>query len=284
MTAAFEQDVETLAAPAPALFASVSEPDAIRVLFIEDCAIDCGFLVNELSKQGFAVQTVASLPGAPAGARDADVIVLHCDGAKKSSIDLLVKLHRLGLNLPVVLLTDRALPAHECLALDKGAVEVICKSRGSEVLARRLKCVVKASKRANQPQSGGSMICGELLLRPDSSRAYWKDADLDLTLGEYNIVHLLASNVGQYMSYRAIYDRLTYKGFIAGIGSDGYRTNVRSAIKRIRNKLRDVDPTCDEIKNYAGFGYCWGRQVDEGDPKGSKRRSDVGCPLEGSQH
>ena len=94
-------------------------------------------------------------------------------------------------------------------------------------------------------------------MRPDISRAYWKDADLDLTLGEYNIVCLLASNAGRYVTYRAIYDRLHYEGFVAGQGADGYRANVRSAIKRIRNKFRSFDPTFDEIENYNGFGYCW---------------------------
>ena len=189
--------------------------------------------------------------------RDADVIVLHCDRAKMSSIDLLDKLHRQAVDVPIVLLTGEASPAHECLALDKGAIDVIGKSRGSEVLARRLKGVVKAFGRTDQPQAGGPMICGKLLLRPDVGRAYWKDADLGLTLGEYNIVYLLASNVGRYVTYRAIYDRLHYEGFIAGDGADGYRANVRSAIKRIRNKFRSFDPTFDEIENYNGFGYCW---------------------------
>ena len=101
------------------------------------------------------------------------------------------------------------------------------------------------------------MICGKLLLRAEAGRAYWEDADLDLTLGQYNIVHLLASNAGRYMTYRAIYDRLHYEGFVAGSGADGYRTNVRSVIKRIRNKLRDFDPTFDEIENYTAFGYRW---------------------------
>ena len=254
---------------AACVLASVSEPDAIRVLLIEDGAIDRGFLANELSKQGFAVQTVASLAGAPDAVGDADVIVLHCDWAKSSSIELLGKLHRLGFNVPVVLLTGEASPAHECLALDKRAIDVIGKSRGSEVLARRLKGVVEAFGRTDQPGrrvhgrgrpgggAGPTMICGKLLLRPDVSRAYWKDADLDLTLGEYNIVYLLASNVGRYVTYRAIYDRLHYEGFIAGNGADGYRANVRSAIKRIRNKFRGFDPTFDEIENYNGFGYCW---------------------------
>ena len=260
MTAALEQDVATLEAAAPALLASVSKPDTIRILLIEDDPIDREFLTDELSKQGFAVRRfgdVASLIGAPDATRDADIIVLHCDGPKISGIDLLVKLHRQGVNVPVVLLTGEAPPAHECLAFDRGAVDVICKSQGSDVLIRRLKRVVKASRCTDQPRSDRSMICGKLLLRPDVSRAYWDAADLGLTLGEYNIVRLLASSVGRYVTYRAIYDELHYEGFIAGSGADGYRANVRSAIKRIRNKIRDFDPSFDEIENYAGFGYCW---------------------------
>jgi two-component system response regulator ChvI len=37
---------------------------------------------------------------------------------------------------------------------------------------------------------------------------------------------------------------------------------VRSAIKRIRNKFRDLDPTFDKIENYTGFGYCWRKTPD----------------------
>jgi two-component system response regulator ChvI len=246
----------TLEAGAAVLLASVSEEsaDAIRVLLIEKGVIDREFLTDKLSKQDFSVRTVASLAAA---ACDADVIVLHCGQVNNSSIELLGKLHRLGFNVPVVLLTGEAAPAHECLALDKGAIDVILRSRGPDVLARRLKGVVKSIGRTDRPRSGRAMKCGKLLLRPDISRAYWKGVDVGLTLGEYNIVHLLASNAGLYMTYRAIYDRLHYEGFIAGSGADGYRTNVRSALKRIRNRFRALDPTFDHIENYAGFGYCW---------------------------
>jgi two-component system response regulator ChvI len=270
MTATFDQVAMSLDAGDPVLLASVSEPDAIRVLLIEDGAIDRGFLANELSKQGFAVREIASLAGAPDAARDADVIVLHCDWAKISRIDLLGKLQRQAAGVPIVLLTTEASPAPECLALDKRPIDVIGKSRGSEVLARRLKGMVRTFGRTDQPRASGCvaeagrvvaqaqpMICGRLFLRPDISRASWKDTDLGLTLGEYNIVYLLASNVGRYVTYRAIYDRLHYEGFIAGSGADGYRANVRSAIKRIRSKFRSFDPTFDEIENYNGFGYCW---------------------------
>jgi two-component system response regulator ChvI len=256
MTAAFDQVAMGLGAGAPGVLGSGNEPDAIRVLLIKDDATGREFLANELSSQGFAVQAVDLPAGAPDAVGNADVIVFHCDWTKVSSIDLLDILQRQAAGVPIVLLTGEASPAREDLALDKGAIDVIGQSRGSEVLARRLKDVVKAFGRTDRPQAGG-MTCGKLLLRPDINRAYWKDADVGLTLGEYNIVCLLASNVGRYVTFRAIYDRLHYEGFIAGDGADGYRANVRSAIKRIRNKFRRFDPTFDEIESYNGFGYCW---------------------------
>ena len=50
------------------------------------------------------------------------------------------------------------------------------------------------------------------------------------------------ANVGSYVTYRAVYDLLHYEGFVAGAGELGYRANVRSVIKRIRNKFRECDP------------------------------------------
>jgi len=46
-------------------------------------------------------------------------------------------------------------------------------------------------------------------------------------------------------------------GFLAGCGDDGYRVNVRSAVKRIRNKFRVHTPGFAEIENHPGLGYRW---------------------------
>ena len=47
------------------------------------------------------------------------------------------------------------------------------------------------------------------------------------------------------------------RGFVAGSGPDGYRANVRTFMKRIRQKFRELDEDFDEIENYPGFGYRW---------------------------
>ncbi len=59
------------------------------------------------------------------------------------------------------------------------------------------------------------------------------------------------------MSYRELYDLVHGKGFFAGFGDDGYRTNVRTFIKRIRQKFRKTDNSFASIENYGGFGYRW---------------------------
>jgi two-component system response regulator ChvI len=151
------------------------------------------------------------------------------------------------------------LNAYECMAFDQGAVDFIAKSRDRQVLVRRLRRVVELARPRPKPKTDlpvqERLACGKLLL--ESSRASWNQVDVGLTLGEYNIVDLLASKPGNFVTYRAVYDRLRHAGFIAGEGVEGYRANVRSAIKRIRNKFRAFDPTFDEIENYTGFGYCW---------------------------
>jgi two-component system response regulator ChvI len=108
------------------------------------------------------------------------------------------------------------------------------------------------------------ILVGKLVLGPAIHRAYWNDVDVGLTVSEYDVVHFLASNVGRCVTYREIYDVQYYEGFICGLGELGYRTNVRSSIRRIRKKFRGLDPVFDEIKNYQGFGYRWGRPEDVG--------------------
>jgi hypothetical protein len=127
----------------------------------------------------------------------------------------------------------------------------------AQSLAEILRRITKPSERKEQPRRDSPVICGRLCLHPATARAFWNDVDVDLTLGEYKVIHLLASNAGQHKTYRLVYDCLHYEGFVAGYGAEGYKANVRSLIKRIRNKFRAIDPSFDAIENHIGFGYCW---------------------------
>ena len=257
--------------------APAANSEVSRVVLVESDQYYRETLTGELLRQDFVVDAFAdgaSLLGSLATAAAADLAVLDWDLPRMSGIKVMAELRRQDINLPVVLLTGRviagdkkeqcllapreALDAYECTAFDQGAVDFIPKSRDREVLVRRLRRAVELAKpKAILPAREEDLACGKLLLRLQTSRASWSGVDVGITLGEYNIVHLLASNAGRYVTYRAIYDRLHYEGFVAGDGADGYRANVRTAIKRIRNKFRSFDASFDEIENYTGFGYCW---------------------------
>jgi two-component system, OmpR family, response regulator ChvI len=236
------------------------EAGPIRVLIVEDEEDYREIVGSELSWHGFVVRSFAdgdALLGSLEAAAEADVIVLDWRLPTISGIDLLPQLRRRGVNLPVVFLTSHADPAYEKLAFERGALDFIDKTRGVEVLARRLRLVAKSGKPGATPEAEKPIVCGKLVLSPRASRAYWKEVDVGLTISECDIVHFLASNVGNYETYRAIYDVQYYEGFVAGQGHQGYRTNVRSSIKRIRKKFCKLDPTFAEIQNSTTRGYRW---------------------------
>ena len=159
-----------------------------------------------------------SLADGLAVSSEADIILLDWDLPNISGIELLVELRQCGVNLPVVFLTGYGFTAQENLAFQSGAVDFIDKARGIEILATRLRRLVRAPKSAAVPPRASLVVCGKLVLNPNISRAYWNDRDVGLTLGEYKVVHLLASNAGRWVTYRAIYDRVHYEGFIGGAG------------------------------------------------------------------
>ena len=91
--------------------AAIAKVDAVRVLLFDGDPIHRETMTDELSKQGFVIRSFGdsgALLGALRSAVDVDVIVVLL---KESSFDLLIKLQRQGVTVPVVFLGARALPA-----------------------------------------------------------------------------------------------------------------------------------------------------------------------------
>jgi len=237
--------------------------DAIRIIFVEDDDYYRDAVEIDLAEEGFIVHAFRDGPemlSAVAEGLQADIVVLDWGLEKVLGIDLLSQMRARAISWPIVILSGRNSPTHERLALHRGAADFVDKTRGSAILAARLRLI--AARRLSTSEVSPSedvFHCGRLVLRSRISRAYWNDVDVCLTVTEYRIVKLLASNVGSFITYRRIYDCMHRTGFIAGSGEDGYRTNVRSAVKRIRNKFKALCPEFDCIQTYTSFGYCWGK-------------------------
>jgi two-component system, OmpR family, response regulator ChvI len=232
----------------------------LRVLVFQEDQLFGSALTAELDASGWSVRNYAEGPALLAAldeAGDADVILLEWPEPKTRGIDLLSAVRRHGVKLPVVYLTDRNLIHYEIKALKRGAADFVDKSRGVGILAQRLRRAVAASPFANQPREGRTVSGGRLTLHERVSRASWNGVDLDLTLGEYNMSELLAFNAGSYVSYRALYNRLRKPKGPTPLTDKDCRANLRSAMKRMRNKFRLVEPSFSEIESFTAFGYRW---------------------------
>jgi two-component system, OmpR family, response regulator ChvI len=236
-----------------------------RLVLVDDDDLFRESLGLNLLDEGFAVTSFSNGPSAldwfEGG--DADVVLLDWRMPGMNGLEVLRALRERGKPVPVIFLTVLSEDIYEEAALAGGAVDFIDKSRRLSILLRRLKLIIEGTRPApeappSEKQAPGDRIrLGKLELRFDINRASWDEKVLDLTLTEFKIVALLAMRTGEDVSYRELYDLVHGKDFIAGYGNEGFRANVRTFIKRIRKKFRDVDANLDHIENYAGFGYRW---------------------------
>ena len=218
-----------------------------------------GTLIDELADRGFTVRNVddATTLLAQSSQLSPNDVLLFGHASKAPALQVLAALRRDGVRAPVAFVSWQVSPEQEHSAFDHGADDVIDKRRGVDVIARRLRRLFKDGRQEAHRAGVEVQQCGVLTLRHDIGRAEWRGTDLELTYGEFNVTALLVSSADRFVSYRQIYDRMHYEGFVAGSGDNGYQANVRSTIKRIRKKFLHVDPAFDGILNLAGVGYRW---------------------------
>lgn len=235
-----------------------------RVVLVDDDELFRESLERNLRDSGFEV--ISFDRGEPAlhyftDGGQAEILLLDWKMPEISGIEVLKRLREDKPEIPVIFLTVLSDQIYEEAALLSGAVDFVEKSRSFAILARRMELILQGAKRGTpttrSARPSALARIGPLELREDASRALWNDQQVPLTLTEFKIVHYLASRTGQDVRYRELYDLVRGKGFTAGYGAEGYRANVRTLVKRIRQKFRNIDDSFNHIENYPGFGYRW---------------------------
>jgi two-component system response regulator ChvI len=241
-----------------------------EIVIVDDDGMFRESLIQNLSDAGYAAIGFEDGPTALnhlAQSNVPDIILLDWKMPGMTGIEVLRQLRSQRIEAPVVFLTVLSDQIYEEAGLLGGAVDFIEKSRSFQILSRRVELILNGYKGRNGQKAAAAgaavrqdMVIrhGNILLRCDVNRAFWKDEKIDLTLTEFRIVEYLVKRAGHDIRYRELYDIVHGVGFAAGEGEIGFRANVRAFIKRIRQKFRDVDPGFTHIENYPGFGYRWG--------------------------
>ncbi len=257
------------------------ESPQTRIVIVDDDDLFRESLGLNLAEEGFDVVDFEGGEGALdylLSGSGADAVLLDWRMPGLDGPAVLRRLREADNHVPVIFLTMLSDEVYEEAALKWGAVDFIDKSRRLPIIVGRLRLITEGAKPSLAspgpagaeagPAAGGALRRGPLELRQDIHRAYWRGAQVELTLSEFAIVGFMATKAEGDVTYRQIYDVVRGKNFAAGYGSEGFRANVRSFIKRIRKKFRDVDPEFDRIDNYPGFGYRWRDEAGDEEPGG----------------
>ena len=162
------------------------------------------------------------------------------DGASRIK-DLVARAKELG--VPVIFLTASSDEFSVVTGLDMGADDYVPKPFGVMELISRVRAVLR---RAMPKQEEKVLCCGNVCLVPSRHRVEVDGAPIELTLKEYNLLHLMLSNLGQVFTRKQLMDKVWGDSFV------GESRTIDMHIKTLRQKLESGG---DIIKTVRGVGY-----------------------------
>ncbi|MBE7636020.1 response regulator [Sneathiella sp. P13V-1] len=180
-----------------------------------------------------------------------DLAVLDIKMPRMDGMELLNRLRRKS-NMPVIFLTSKDDEIDEFLGLKMGADDYVKKPFSQRLLVERIRTVLrrhKAKEANDETAEEDVLVRGRLKLDSVRHACFWGDQEVTLTVTEFMLLHCLALRPGHVKSR----DQLMDAAYDDNIYVDD-RT-IDSHIKRLRKKIRVVDPEFSAIETLYGVGY-----------------------------
>lgn len=225
-----------------------------KILLIEDTRDLALLIKQELEKAGFEVLWAADGQVGLQLALDQSIDLLLLDWMLPGmdGIQILNRLQRSNVAVPVIMLTARSEETDRVIGLEVGADDYMTKPFSMRELIARIHVQLRRVSRNRElteqdKNSTLKMINYKgLVLDPVSYQVTLNSRPLDLTRTEFDLLHLFLRNPGRAFSRLYLLETVWGTNYI-----DGDRS-VDNAILRLRKKL---DVLGDSIETVWGIGY-----------------------------
>ncbi|MGT2666282.1 response regulator YycF [Streptococcus rifensis] len=157
-------------------------------------------------------------------------------------------------NVPIIVLSAKDSEFDKVIGLEIGADDYVTKPFSNRELQARVKALLRRSELSEQaPESDGKqateIIVGELQILPDAFLVRKNGKDLELTHREFELVHHLATHMGQVMTREHLLET------VWGYDYFGDVRTVDVTVRRLREKIEDVPSRPEYILTRRGVGY-----------------------------
>lgn len=217
----------------------------MRILVVEDNAPFRELLRSHLSKQGFAVDTAATIVDARMLCEELyDVILLDLTLPDGHGSELLTQLRRGGQQTPILVLSGRSDAADRVRLLDAGADDYVVKPVDLDELVARIRAVTRRSVGSHEPQ----LSLGNLVFDQRSRQVVVNGRRLTLRPRETSLLETLLTRVGQPIHRETLLSRLY--SIDDEIGSNALDVHVH----HLRRRLAEAGAAVN-ISTVRGHGY-----------------------------
>jgi DNA-binding response OmpR family regulator len=224
------------------------------VLVVEDDPNIRDLVGLHLRLEGLEVESAAEgREGlALAKAKPFDLLILDVMLPNLDGVTLCGAVRRDSMNsgAPILMLTARREESDKVLGLESGADDYLTKPFGIRELVARVRALLRRSRRTEPGVSHkASITAGGLTVDPSRRQARLDGREIELTVHEFELLYLLASNRGIVFSRDALMQRVW--------GDETHITerSVDTLVKRVRRKV-EADPGDPQfILTVWGTGY-----------------------------
>lgn len=227
-----------------------NETNNHRVLLVEDDADLAAMVAEFLTPYGFDVAIEGRGDRAVARIFDekpeAVILDINLPGIDGLSVCRKVRPEYQG---TILILTARGDEIDEVVSLELGADDYMTKPVRPRALLARLQVHLRRSSESNTSVPGKPIEMGSLRVDPSRRSVELNGEPLLLTTAEFDLLLLLAENVGQSLSRNEIYQR------IHGMTYDGLDRSIDLRVSRLRKRLGDDSANPQRIKSVRGVGY-----------------------------
>jgi two-component system copper resistance phosphate regulon response regulator CusR len=218
----------------------------MRILIVEDERKLAEIVARGLQAEGYVVDIAdAGEAGwALVDAYDYDLVILDLGLPGIDGLDLLRRIRRRQMPVPILVLTARDTTASKVESFEAGADDYLTKPFAFAELAVRLKAML----RRGRPNPCDVIGVGDLEIDRLSQRVSRGGRRIDLTPKEYSLLEYLASHPDRVLSRAMIVEHVWDQSF------EGLTNIVDVYVRHLREKIDDPFPE-KLIRTVRGAGY-----------------------------
>jgi DNA-binding response OmpR family regulator len=222
-----------------------------HILLVDDDALLRRSLAFNLEKAGYRMSTAANAEDALALARHdrPELVLLDIGLPGMDGLDAF-RYFESQIGVPVIFLTARRRELDEVLGLELGADDYITKPFDVDVLMARIKTVLRRTEQPTDTSAQPSrLVVGDLEIDPAGHTVTLGNRSLDLPPREFDLLHILAMEVGHVVSVDDLLAR------VWGAEYEGESQVVYVHVRWLREKLEEDPHNPRRIITVRGVGY-----------------------------